>query len=108
MADLHEIETLIAAHASAWLALEAACEVTDAAFGTDKEAAAEEAQAKASDATAEAVRNIIEHPYSSIEELRRGVSYLAGHHRSTGDGDPGEWFKCLAHNLIGMTAGEEV
>src|SRR5690606_34647857 len=101
-APVPELETLIAAHQSAWATLEAACKVTDdAEFDTPEYAAADEAQSKASDATSEAIWNIVEHPYSSFDELKRGMGYLVQHHRTTGDGNPGEWFEGLVDHLVG-------
>lgn len=102
MTDLQKIEALIAAHRASWQALETACDVVDAAEpGSPEQGAAEEAQLKASDDTYEALWNVIEHPYSSFEELKRGMVYLAEHHRSTGDGDPAEWFKGFVEHLKG-------
>jgi hypothetical protein len=99
--DHAAIDALIEAHKASWAALDAACQVTDQAFGTADEAAAEEAQGEASDATAAAIGQIIEHPYSSIEELQHGVAYLLEHHRTTGDGDPAAWFTSFAEHLVG-------
>lgn len=103
MVDLSKIEELIAAHAATWVALEAVCGATDGASRDD----AEEAQAKASDATFDALWNIIEHPYTSIDELKRGMAYLAEHHRSTGDGDPDEWFQGFVEHLTGISMEEQ-
>ncbi|KQZ86944.1 hypothetical protein ASD64_05625 [Mesorhizobium sp. Root157] len=99
-----QLDALIAAHQASWAALDAACKVTDDAFGTPAEAAAEKTQAKASDATFAAISSIIEHPYASLEELKRGVAYVIGHHRATGDGDLGEWLLGLANHLLGEVA----
>ncbi|KQZ20305.1 hypothetical protein ASD50_21680 [Mesorhizobium sp. Root552] len=105
--DYAAIDALIEGHKASWAALDAACEVTDKAFGTADEAAAEEAQGEASDATAAAIGQIIEHPYSSIEELKRGVAYLLEHHRATGDGDPAAWFTSFAVHLVGGVKCQE-
>lgn len=96
------VDTLIATHKAAWDELDAACQATDNAFGTPEQAAAEEVQVKASDATADAMDAIIEHPYSSLEELRRGMSYVVKHHSSTGDGNLEDWLTDLACNVAGI------
>lgn len=103
--DYAAIDALIDEHKAAWVALEAACKVTDDAFGTAAEAPAEEAQGRASDATAAAIWQIIEHPYSSIEELKHGMAYVASHHRTTGDGDPDHWLCGFAKHLIAEKGG---
>lgn len=82
------------------------CNAADDAFGADDEAAAEAAQSKASDATFAAVWNIIEHPYTSLSELKRGMHYLVEHHRSTGDGHLGEWMQGFACHLADVSEEE--
>lgn len=91
MADLSE---LIAAHKAAFAALEVACDSND-----------DETMAKASDATAETMYAIIEHPYSSLDELKRGMGYIVEHHRTTGDGDLEAWLADLADALTGGANG---
>ena len=106
MADFPQLENLISTHKETWKALEAACDVTDAAEpDSPEQEAAEEAQGRASDDTYNALWGIIEHPYASLDELKRGLAYLAEHHRTTGDGDPGQWLKGLAENLVGGVNG---
>ena len=106
MTNVREIEDLIASHAATWLALDSACDATDKAFGTDAEAAAEEAQAKASDAASDAIWAIIGHPYSSLDDLKQGMAYIVEHHRSTGDGNLGEWLLGIACSLGGVSQEE--
>jgi hypothetical protein len=98
MADLSE---LIASHKTAWAALEAAVDAADDAVGTDGETAADEAKNKASDATAEAIYAIIEHSYSSLDELKLGMAYIVEHHRTTGDGNLEAWLEDFADALTG-------
>lgn len=106
MADLREIEVLIAAHAATWVTLDAACEATDNASGKDAKATAEAAQAITSEATFDAIWAIIEHPYSSLDGLKRGMAYLVEHHRSTGDGNLGQWLLGLACHMAGVSEEE--
>lgn len=90
------ISNAIEAHKAAWMALEAACKVTDDAFGTEAEGAAEKAQEKASDDTASAIDAIVEYPDMSPDDLREAIRYLSKHHRATGDGDAAAWIFQLA------------
>lgn len=104
MPEAHNtVGALIAAHKAMWQALDEACVATDEAFGTEVLAAAEAAQDKASDATSDALWAIIEHPYSSLDELKRGMAYLVEHHRTTGDGNLGEWLLGIACSLGGVS-----
>lgn len=105
MSDLQRIAALIAVHKATWIALGEACDRTDHAVGAKALHATEQAQSKASDATFEALWNIIEHPYTSLPELKRGVAYLAEHHTTTGDGDPGEWFVEIAARIAALPEG---
>src|SRR5690606_19663581 len=96
------IQHLIEAHVETWRILTKACDDADSAKGKRGVAKAEAALVQASDATADAIDAIIEHPYSSLAELGEAIRYLVEHHRKTGDGDPEAWFERLAYAVAGI------
>lgn len=69
--------------------------------GIDAIASAEKAQEEVSDDSVDAIDAIIEHPYTSLDELKAGISYLVDHHRKTGDGDIDAWLTRLVCRLAG-------
>lgn len=92
----------IEAHKSAWVDFDAACAATDAAAGTDAEAAAAAAQDKAGDAVHDALYAILDYQYATVAELKQAINYLADHHTSTGDGDPSHWCFHILSQIAGI------